>query len=94
MLESSPERGSFPRHRKQQYVGRDAVAALHQLLRVRHTQSLDLQVGEGCACGTCAPIRFRRRNQSTVGEGCAGQGPARDTCLGMPLLCYTNKPAS
>ncbi|PSC70327.1 Fbox domain containing [Micractinium conductrix] len=43
VLESSPERGSFPRHRKQQYVGRDAVAALHQLLRVRHTQSLDLQ---------------------------------------------------
>lgn len=43
MLESSEERGSFPRHRRQQYVGRDAVAALHQLLRVAQTQSLDLQ---------------------------------------------------
>lgn len=43
VLESSEERGSFPRHRRQQYVGRDAVAALHQLLRVAQTQSLDLQ---------------------------------------------------
>lgn len=43
MLESSDERGSFLRHRRQQYVGRDAVAALHQLLRVAQTQSLDFQ---------------------------------------------------
>lgn len=43
MLESSQERGTFARHRWQQYVGRDAVAALHQLLRVAQTQSLDLQ---------------------------------------------------
>ncbi|PRW45239.1 hypothetical protein C2E21_6322 [Chlorella sorokiniana] len=42
-LESSPERRAFSRHGRQQYVGRDAVAALHALLRVQQTQSLDLQ---------------------------------------------------
>ena len=29
VLESSPERRAFSRHKRQQYVGRDAVAALH-----------------------------------------------------------------
>lgn len=43
MLESSAKRRAFSRHGRQQYVGRDAVAALHQLLRVQQTQSLDFQ---------------------------------------------------
>ena len=43
VLESSSERKEFRRHGRQQYVGRDAVDALHQLLRVQQTQSLDLQ---------------------------------------------------
>ena len=43
VLESSSERRVFSRHGRRQYVGRDAVAALHQLLRVQQTQSLDLQ---------------------------------------------------
>lgn len=43
VLESSPERRGFSRHGRQQYVGHDAVGALHRLLRVQATQSLDFQ---------------------------------------------------
>ncbi|KAI3426302.1 hypothetical protein D9Q98_008675 [Chlorella vulgaris] len=43
VLESSSKRRGFIRHGRQQYVGRDAVGALHQLLRVEQTQSLDFQ---------------------------------------------------
>lgn len=42
-MESSSKRRGFIRHGRQQYVGRDAVGALHQLLRVEQTQSLDFQ---------------------------------------------------
>jgi hypothetical protein len=43
VLESSSKRRGFSRHGRQRYVGRDAVAALHSLLRVAETQSLDFQ---------------------------------------------------
>lgn len=43
VLQASPERRGFSRHRGREYVGRDAVAALHALLHVQQAQSLDLQ---------------------------------------------------
>lgn len=43
VLESSPERRAFSRHGRQQYVGRDAVAALHAVSSSR--------VGVACGAG-------------------------------------------
>ena len=43
VLESSPERRAFSRHGRQQYVGRDAVAALHAVSSSR--------VGVACLAG-------------------------------------------
>lgn len=58
-LESSPERRAFSRHGRQQYVGRDAVAALHAVSPVRGANTCNgTRVGRrGCRPCSLQPCR-------------------------------------